>query len=128
MLVAGRGLQAEPIESFDDDALLDHLRRVGDHFVRGVRLHFELVPVHNIAVGRFLLACRRWGIADGDAIALVAGSSSASVGSNAALARIAEACRDSGVEPVSLESVRLHDKRRAHRGSTSTSPTTRGGS
>ena len=96
MLAAGRALQAEPIESFDDDALLDHLDRVGDHFVRGTQLHFELVPVHNVPVGRFLLACRRWAIPDGDAMALLAGSSSASAGSTAVLAQIAAACRDGG--------------------------------
>ena len=106
MLAAGRALQAEPIESFDDDALLDHLDRVGDHFVRGTQLHFELVPVHNVPVGRFLLACRHWAIPDGDAMALLAGSSSASAGSTAVLAQIAAACREAGVEPASLDAVR----------------------
>jgi pyruvate,water dikinase len=106
MLAAGRALQAEPIESFDDDALLDHLRRVGDHFARGARLHFELVPVHNVPVGRFLLACRGWAISDGDAMALLAGSSRASAGSTAVLAQIAAACREAGVEPTSLDAVR----------------------
>ena len=106
MLGAGRALQAEPISSFDDDALVDHLRRVGDHFARGARMHFELVPVHNLPVGRFVLACRGWGIGDGEALALLAGSSGASAGSAAALAGIAAACRDAGVEPSSLDAVR----------------------
>ncbi|MEY2571107.1 MAG: rifampicin phosphotransferase, partial [Acidimicrobiaceae bacterium] len=64
MLAAGRALQAEPIAAFDDNALIDHLHRAGDHFAHGIRLHFELVPVHNVPVGRLVLACRRWGIAD----------------------------------------------------------------
>lgn len=106
MLTAGRALQAEPIESFDDDRLMDHLRRVSDHFARGVQLHIELTPVHNVPVGRFVAACRGWGIVDGEAMALLAGSSSASAHSTHALARIAAACRDAGVAPSSLDAVR----------------------
>jgi pyruvate,water dikinase len=106
MLATGRALQAEPIESFDDEALIDHLRRTSDHLALGIELHIRLTPVHNISVGRFVAACRGWGIADGEAMGLLAGSSSASAHSTGALARIAASCREAGVEPSNLDDIR----------------------
>jgi pyruvate,water dikinase len=106
MLTTGRALQAEAIERLADDELHGHLRRTVEHFVRGTHLHFELMPVHNIPVGRLVLACRAWGIEDGEALALLAGSSPASAASTTALARIAKACAAAGMEPNSLDDVR----------------------
>lgn len=106
MHASGRALQAEPIEQFDDAALIDHLRRAADHFDRGCVMHFELMPVHDLPVGRLLLACRRWGIDDADALGLLAGSSPASKASTTGLAGIAAACASAGVEPESLDDVR----------------------
>lgn len=106
MLQLGRGLQAEDVAAMDDDALIDHLRRVADHLVRGLDVHFDLLPVHNIPLGRLVAGCRRWGISEADALGLLAGSSPASAGSTAALRRIVEASRAAGVEPSSLDEVR----------------------
>jgi rifampicin phosphotransferase len=107
MLRTGRSLQAEPIEELDDEGLLDHLDRVAAHFSHGARIHFELVPLHNVPVGRLLLAGRAWGLADGPLLSLLAGSSPASAGSAAALATIADACAAAGVpEPRHLDEVR----------------------
>lgn len=106
MLATGRALQAEPIDQLADVELIDHVRRVADHFVRGTMLHFELVPVHNIPVGRFVIACREWEITDGDGLALLAGSSPASASSAAGLARVAAACAAQGVDPGTLEDIR----------------------
>ena len=65
----------------DDDALVDHLRRAADHLERGIGTHFELLPIHNVPVGRLLVACRDWGIEPGDAFDLLAGTSPASTAS-----------------------------------------------
>ena len=106
MLRQGRALQAEPLDQFDDAALVDHFGRVADHFERGVALHLELVPVHNIPVGRLLIASRAWGLDDRDVFGLLAGSSPASTASAVALARIAAMCDEVGVIPDSLDDVR----------------------
>jgi pyruvate,water dikinase len=106
LLVAGRALQAEPIEQLDDEALTDHLRRAADHLERGIGKHFELLPIHNLTVGRLLLACRGWGIDPTEAFALLAGTSPASTASAARLAAIARALDCAGVEPRTLDDVR----------------------
>lgn len=105
-LVANRAVQAVPIEQIDDAALVEHLARVAEHVVQSMRLHFRLIPVHDLPVGRLLNACRRWGIADGDALGLLAGSSPASVASSMELASVGAACRRAGVHPTSLDDVR----------------------
>ena len=69
-------------------------------------LHFDLMPAHDIPVGRLLVACSSWGIEAVDALALLAGSSPASAASAAGLAAIAAACADAGVDPHTLEDVR----------------------
>ena len=81
MLQAGRALQAEDVTAMGDEALVEHLGRVADHMVHGFNVHFDLMLVHNIPLGRLVAACRRWGISDADALGLLAGSSPASVGS-----------------------------------------------
>ena len=50
--------------------------------VRGFNVHFDLMLVHNIPLGRLVAACRTWGITDADALGLLAGSSPASAGSH----------------------------------------------
>lgn len=106
LLSAARGLQAVPIGKLDDDALVDHLRRAADHLERGIGTHFELLPIHNVPVGRLLLAGRGWGIEPGDVFDLLAGTSPASTASVAGLRRIARALADAGVEPCTLDDVR----------------------
>ncbi len=106
MLQIGRALQAEELTALGDDELIDHVHRVADHMVRGFNVHFDLMLVHNIPLGRLVAACRGWGIEDADALALLAGSSPASAGSSAALHRIADACRAAGVDPQSLDDIR----------------------
>ena len=106
MIAANRELQAADLAATDDGTLVDHLRRAADHFQRGMTLHFDLMPAHDIPVGRFVLACRTWGIEAGDALALLAGSSPASASSAAGLAAIAQACADAGVDPRTIEDVR----------------------
>lgn len=105
-LAENRALQAEEVELLDDAAIVDHLGRVGRHFERGMAMHFDLTPATEIPVGRFLVACRQWGIEPGDALALLAGTSPASRASRSTLAAIADACTDAGVDPRSLDEVR----------------------
>jgi len=106
LLAAARGLQAEPIDELDDDALADHLRRAADHLERGIGTHFELLPIHNVPVGRLLLACRDWDIEPGEVFDLLAGTSPASRASVAGLRRIALALADADVAPRTLDDVR----------------------
>lgn len=106
LLGAARGLQSEPLEELDDAALVDHLRRAADHLERGIGTHFELLPIHNIPVGRLLLACRGWGIDPSEVFPLLAGTSPASVASADHLATIASALDEAGVEPQTLDDIR----------------------
>lgn len=106
MMAAARALQAEPIDELDDAALVEHLRRAAAHLEAGIACHLALVPVHNLPLGRFLLACRGWGITDEAAFALLAGCSPASTASASQLARIARACATAGVEPETLDGIR----------------------
>ena len=64
-------------------------RRTADHLERGIAMHLELIPVHNLPVGRLVLACRSWGIDDAETFALLGGHSPASTASAAGLAAIA---------------------------------------
>lgn len=105
-LAQSRALQAEDIEAFDDDALVGHLRRVGDHVASGMALHFDLTPATELPVGRYVVACRGWGIEPGDALGLLTGSSPASTASVPVLAAIAQACADAGVDPDTIDDVR----------------------
>lgn len=71
-------LQDEPIESMDSAALADHVERACANVATGVRVHFELVAASGAPVGELVLACRRWGFSDGDAVGLLKGASPAS--------------------------------------------------
>ena len=106
MLATGRALQAEDVAAMSDEELIDHVGRVADHMAEGFATHFDLIAVHNIPLGRLVALTRRHGIADVDALALLAGSSPASTGSAEELAPIARACRAAGVDPQSLDDVR----------------------
>jgi pyruvate,water dikinase len=106
VLQTDRDLQGEDVTAKSDDDLVDHLGRVADQMVRGIIVHFDLMLVHNLPLGRLVAGCRSWGISDADALGLLAGSSPASAGSTAALRRIHDACRAAGVEPQTLDDVR----------------------
>jgi pyruvate,water dikinase len=106
MLATGRAVQAEDVTAMSDEELIDHLSRVAGHMAEGLAVHFDLIAVHNIPLGRLVALTRRHGIADVDALALLAGSSPASTASAEDLAPIAHACRAAGVDPQSLDDVR----------------------
>ena len=106
MLATGRALQAEPLDQLEDDALVDHLQRVADHYERGIAMHLGLIPAHNLTVGRLVQACRSWGIDDAETFMLLSGSSPASTASAAGLTSIAAACAAAGAVPGSLDDVR----------------------
>ena len=114
LVAANRALQADDLAALDDDALVDHLRRAAGHFQRSMTRHFDLMPAHDIPVGRFVVACRSWDIEAGDALALLAGSSPASAASAAGLAAIAVACADAGVVPHTIDDVRAASPVAAH--------------
>lgn len=103
---AGRALQDEQLESLDDDALVDHLGRALDHLEHGIGTHLQLTIVHDLPLGRLLLACRGWGIADTEVFALLAGRSPASMASAARLAAIGRAVAAAGSSPQSVDDVR----------------------
>ena len=80
--------------------------RALDHLELGIGTHFQLSPIHDVTLGRLLLACRSWGIDDAEVFPLLAGSSPASTTSAARLATIARALDDAEVEPHTLDDVR----------------------
>jgi pyruvate,water dikinase len=106
MIAAARTLQSEPIEELDDDGLIGHLGRALDHLELAVGTHFQLTPIHDVPLGRLVLACRSWGIDDAEVFPLLAGSSPASRASATRLAVIARALDDAGVKPQTLDDVR----------------------
>ena len=106
MLQIGRAMQAEDLTALSDVDLVEHLGRAADHMVRGFNVHFDLMLVHNIPLGRLVAGCREWGISDADALGLLAGSSPASAGSAAPLRTIADECREAGIDPMTLDDVR----------------------
>ena len=65
--------------------------------------HFELMLVHDLPVGRLLLACRRWGIEPREVLDLLAGCSPASTASRDGLRRIADALAAAGVDPSDMD-------------------------
>lgn len=75
---ANRALQSVDLASLDGAALADHLDACLANAAAGTIEHFELLGAYNVPVGRFVAACRGWGIADGTSLDLLGGSSPAS--------------------------------------------------
>ncbi|HEX5615495.1 MAG TPA: PEP-utilizing enzyme [Acidimicrobiia bacterium] len=114
--VVERNLEHQRVEvgALDDRALVDHVGVLLDHFGTQARRNMETHGGDLIPAGDFLAHCRRWGIADAEATALLRGSSPASVETASLLAPVAKAVADAGSAPDSIDAVRaLGDDARA---------------
>ena len=106
VIAANLGIQDEPIESYDDHALADHLRRAVANAAAGSELHFQLHGPDIFIPGDLLAHGREWGLDPGDVVALLKGSSPASAETSAMIGAIAAELAAAEVRPTSLESVR----------------------
>lgn len=114
--VVERNLEHQRVElgSLDDRSLVEHVGVLLDHFGTQARRNLETHGGDLIPAGDFLAHCRRWGISDADATALLRGSSPASVETAALLAPVAKAIAEAGAAPDSIAAVRaLGDEARA---------------
>jgi pyruvate,water dikinase len=103
---ANRSLQDEPIATFDDAELVDHLRRAVARMAAGMELHMDLHADDLGPLGLFLTGCRQWGIEPADAIGALAGHSPSTTAGVDALRVVADAIGDAPVS--SLDDIRAH--------------------
>lgn len=96
-------LQDEPVDELDDRRLADHLIRAAQLTAAGVRRHFELLAATCLPVGELAVVAQRHGVAAGDVLSLLAGSSGASVATTHHLTGIAAA---TGRAVASLDDIR----------------------
>jgi pyruvate,water dikinase len=92
--------------ALDDRALIDQIEARLAHFGTQARRNLETHGGDLIPVGDFLAHCRRWGISDAEATALLRGSSPATTETAELLAPVAKALADAGAPPDSVERVR----------------------
>jgi pyruvate,water dikinase len=98
--------QRVDLGALDDDALVAEVHALLAHFATQARRNLETHGGDLIPVGDFLAHCRRWGIDDADATALLRGSSPATVETATLLAPVAKALAASGTTPESIDAVR----------------------
>ena len=106
LVEANLRLQDVALDGLDDVALEAHLRKVTDHAVDAIALHFELHAADQIPVGAFLVACDRWGIELRRSAAALASASPASLLPDGDLELVAASLREAGAAPTSLDDVR----------------------
>jgi pyruvate,water dikinase len=103
---ADLSLQDEDVDSCDDDALADHVRRALDHCTRGHERHFELHVIDLGPIGDLIAHCGRWGIGAHEVVAALEGSSPASTAGADEIKRLARLTTDAGRPLMSLDDVR----------------------
>ena len=103
-----RALQAVPVGSLDDAALSRHIDELIALLHDGDMVHMRHLVAQNIAVGDWLAHAHRWtGVDPADALAVLRGSSPASVRPMDGLDRLVAAVRAAGVGAVhGLEALR----------------------
>jgi phosphohistidine swiveling domain-containing protein len=94
------------LSALDDHQLVAQVTERLQHFGTQARESFQAHGADLIPTGDFLAHCRRWGIADADAAALLQGSSPASIETAELLAPVARAIGAAGAPPKSIDEVR----------------------
>lgn len=94
------------VAALDDEKLVAEVAERLQHFGTQARQTFEAHGGDLIPAGDFLAHCRRWGVADADAAALLRGSSSATVETADLLAPVARAIGEADEPPSSVAAVR----------------------
>ena len=105
-LAANRRLQAEAVDRLADGELLGHLDRAADHVASSAQLHFASCPSTTCRSADCCWPVEVGASPTAAALALMAGSSPASVASLAGLRRIGAACAEAGVTPNTIDDVR----------------------
>ena len=102
------------LTALSDDELVDEVNARLAHFGTQARRNLEMHGGDLIPAGDFLAHCRRWGIDDGEATALLRGSSPATVETATILGPVAKAIAELGSTPDSIESIRELDDDAKH--------------
>ncbi|MCP3936447.1 MAG: hypothetical protein GY708_13855 [Actinomycetia bacterium] len=98
-----RELQNVDLTILDDVELADHLQVLFDHCFATYREHHRLHGYDMGPVGRFVFACRGWGIDAADAVQTLAGASPHTSGPSRAVGEIRSAITAAGVDLEGLE-------------------------
>jgi rifampicin phosphotransferase len=103
---ANFALQDVDMSSLDDGALAMHVEAAIANMASGITEHFSLVEVAGQGVGHLLRECANWGIAAGDAMALLAGCSPGSSDAAFTVARLGAIVRAARGAPRTLAEIR----------------------
>ena len=106
VVAANLDFQRVELGALDDAELVDQVHARLAHFGTQARRNLETHGGDLVPTGDFLAHCRRWGIDDADATALLRGSSPATVETATLLAPVGKAIADSGTTPQTIEAVR----------------------
>lgn len=106
--VVAKNLAFHRVDLFalDDEELVAQVTARLQHFATQVRETFKAHGADLVPVGDYLAHCRRWGIADADAAALLRGSSPATIETADLLAPVARAISEANEPPRSVAAVR----------------------
>lgn len=103
---ANRELQAVPLATLDDDAVVRHATRVLAHCRANVEHHFWLHGYDVGPIGQLLFVAADWGIPADELLSLLEGASPSTSAPAVELARIRAAVDASGRSPVTLDELR----------------------
>jgi pyruvate,water dikinase len=114
--VAAINLEFQRVDlgALEDQALAEHLQALLANFGTQARHNVETHGGDLIPTGDFIAHCRRWGISDAEATALLRGSSPATIETAQLLAPVGKAIADAGTTPDSVDAIRaLGDEARS---------------
>ena len=106
--------QRVDLSALNDEELVAEVDARLQHFGTQVRETFEAHGADLVPVGDLLAHCRRWGIADADAAALLQGSSPASIETAELLAPVGHAIGEATETPTSVAAVQALGPEVAH--------------
>ncbi|MDH3704896.1 MAG: PEP-utilizing enzyme [Acidimicrobiia bacterium] len=106
VVAANLELQRVDPGSLDNSELVDHITSVAAHFITQAGLNMETHGGDMVPTGDYLAHCRRWGIDDDTATALLAGASRATTETAELLAPVARGLAAASDTPASIAEIR----------------------
>ncbi|MGH8977344.1 MAG: PEP-utilizing enzyme [Acidimicrobiia bacterium] len=106
VVATNREFHRVDLGALDDAELVDQVQGRLAHFGAQARRNLVTHGGDLVPTGDFLAHCRRWGIDDAEATALLRGSSPASIETAMILAPVGKAIAEAGTTPESIEAVR----------------------
>ena len=106
MVAANLAAQDVDLESLDDLALAGHIEERINQLRATSEEHHRLHCYDLGPIGQLLLACRGWGIAGSEAVAMLAGASPSTTGPRQAAAEINTLLSEAGATPTTLAAAR----------------------